>query len=176
VISRTAFAATSRALAFVALPVCVLDVVTKRLAVAYLQPPHTAHRVLGDAVRFTLGYNQQGVMGLPVGPYSRWILSGVSIVLVAVLVRLLYESQPHEKLRATSLAVIIGGALGNLLDRLASGRGVVDFIDIGSRTWRFWTFNVADMAIDIGIAVFAWTLWRAARHAPSAGSRGEGGT
>jgi signal peptidase II len=162
--SRAELAATSRALALVALPIWVADFVTKWLADAYLWPPHTAHRVLGDVVRFTLGYNRQGVMGLPVGPYSRWILSAVSIVLLGVLVRLLYETHAHEKLRATSLALIIGGALGNLLDRLMSGRGVVDFIDIGIGTWRFWTFNVADVAIDIGIALFAWTLWRAARR------------
>jgi signal peptidase II len=86
-----------------------------------------------------------------------------------VLVRLLYETRAHEKLRAVSLAMIIGGALGNLLDRLMSSRGVVDFIDVGIGTWRFWTFNVADMAIDIGIALFAWTLWRAGRHSSSAG-------
>ncbi len=165
-----AFADTLRVLATAALPVWVADFVTKRLAVAYLLP-HTPHRVLGDAVRLTLGYNQQGVMGLPVGPYSRWVLSGFAIVLLVVLVRLLRETRAHERLRAASLAVIIGGALGNLLDRLASGRGVVDFIDIGIGTWRFWTFNVADMAIDVGVALFAWTLWRASRHAPAAGPR-----
>lgn len=143
-------AATGRALALVALPVWVLDFVTKRLAVVLLEPPATPHRVLGDTVRLTLGYNRQGVMGLPVGPYSRWILSGLSLVLLAVLLRLLYETRAHERLRSTSLALIIGGAVGNLLNRLASGRGVVDFIDIGVGTWRFWTFNVADVAIDVG--------------------------
>jgi signal peptidase II len=153
-------AATGRALALVALPVWVLDVVTKRLAVALLQPPGAPHQVLGDLVRLTLGYNRQGVMGLPVGSYSRWILSGVSLVLLAVLMRLLHEARADERLRTTSLALIIGGALGNLLDRLVSGRGVVDFIDIGIGARRFWTFNLADVAIDVGVALFAWTLWR----------------
>ena len=167
--SRAEFAATGRVLASVALPVWIADFVTKWLALEYLWPPYTPYRVLGNAVRLTLGYNRQGVMGLPVGPYSRWILSVVSIVLLVALVRLLYETRVHEKLRAIALGMIIGGALGNLLDRLASARGVVDFIDLGVGRWRFWTFNVADMAIDIGIVLFAWALWRAGKHASPAG-------
>ena len=165
--------ATGRALAFVTLPLWIADIVTKQLALAYVRPPGTPHRLLGNAVRLTLGYNQQGVMGLPVGPYSRWILSGVSIVLLGVLVRWLYETRAGDGLRATALALIIGGALGNLLDRLASGRGVVDFIDIGIGRWRFWTFNVADMAIDVGVVLLAWTLWRAGRRSLSVGGRSE---
>lgn len=159
-----------RVLAAVALPVLVADVVSKRLAVAYLQPPLTPHPVLGDAVRFTLAHNRQGVMGLPVGPYSRWLLSGVSIVVLVVLVRLLRATGPGQRLRAASLALIMGGAIGNLLDRLASSRGVVDFIDVGTAGWRFWTFNVADMAIDVGAALLAWALLRApaaAREGPA---------
>jgi signal peptidase II len=48
---------------------------------------------------------------------------------------------------------VAGGALGNALDRLRSARGVVDFIDVGVGAARFWTFNVADMAITVG-AIF----------------------
>jgi signal peptidase II len=159
----------------VALPVWVADFVTKRLAVAGLQPAHMPHQVLGNTVRLTLAYNQQGVMGLPAGPYGRWILSGVSIVLLGVLIRLLQTARAHQRLRATALALIIGGACGNLLNRLGSARGVVDFIDLGYGTWRFWTFNVADVAIDVGVALFAWTQWRAGRRAPSAAPPGEVG-
>ena len=155
-----------RALAWVTLPVWALDFVTKRLAAGGLQPPHTPHQVSGDAVRLTLAYNQRGVMGLPVGPYGRWLLIGASIVLLAVLIRLLHTTRAGDRLRATALALIVGGALGNLLDRLVSGRGVVDFIDIGFGTWRFWTFNLADVAIDAGAALLAWALWRPARETP----------
>jgi signal peptidase II len=129
---------TVRALVSTALPVWFADFVTKQLAVAHLQPPYRPHRVLGATVRLTLTYNQQGVMGLPVGPYGRWILSGVSVVLLGVLVWLLRTSRARDRLRATALALIIGGALGNLLDRVTSGKGVVDFIDIGIGAWRFW--------------------------------------
>lgn len=149
----------ARALLLAALPVLVADVVTKRLAAAFLQP-HVPHRVIGEALRFTLTYNRQGVMGLPVGPYGRWLLMALTVVVLVVLFRLLRATGPGEWLRAAALGLVMGGACGNLLDRLLSGRGVVDFIDVGTRGWRFWTFNVADSAVDVGVALLVWALWR----------------
>ena len=157
----------ARVLILVALPALIADVATKRLAVAGLQPPLSPHRVVGDAVRFTLTYNRQGVMGLPFGPYSRWLLSGVTVVVLVVLARMLRATAPDQRLRAVALALILGGAVGNLVDRVASG-AVVDFIDVGTSAWRFWTFNVADMAVDVGVALLAWTMWRAPGR-PTAG-------
>ncbi len=153
----------ARLVAAVSLPVLIADFVTKRLAVAFLQPPLTPHPVIGDAVRFTLTYNRKGVMGLPVGPYGRWLLIAATLVVLVVLWRMLRETGPGLRLRGVALALVAGGAAGNLLDRLAGGRGVVDFIDVGTRAWRFWTFNVADMAIDVGVALLAWTLWQPAK-------------
>ena len=154
-------ASSVRMLAAVALPVLAVDLLTKALAVARLQPPYAPHRLVGDVVRLTLAYNQEGVMGLPAGPDSRWILSAVSAVLLVVLARLLFATRPGDRPRAAALALIIGGAVGNLADRLVSARGVVDFIDIGTPAWRFWTFNVADIGIDVGIVLLGWALWRA---------------
>lgn len=156
-------------LLLVALPVLVADFATKRLAVAYLQPAHVPHRLVGNAVRLTLTFNRQGVMGLPVGPYGRWLLTAVTIVVLVVLLRLMRDSGAGERLRAASLSLIVGGACGNLLDRLASARGVVDFIDVGTRAWRFWTFNLADAAVDVGVVLLAWVLWREEARARSPG-------
>ncbi len=153
----------TRILAFVALPVLVVDCATKAAAVACLQPPYTPHRILGDAVRLTLVYNRLGVMGLPVGPYGRWLLIGVTLAVLAVLGSMVRAAGPRDRLRVVALAAIVGGACGNLVDRVASGRGVVDFIDVGTAAWRFWTFNVADAAIDVGVVLLAWSLWRRAR-------------
>jgi signal peptidase II len=158
-----------RILVWVALPVLIADFTTKRLAVAYLQPPHTPHPVLGDLLRFTLAYNRQGVMGLPVGPYGRWLLIAVTVILLVVLVRLIRAAPARDRLRPVSLALIIGGACGNLLGRLASGR-VVDFIDVGTTAWRFWTFNLADVAIDVGVGLLVWSLWRGAPRSPRGSS------
>ena len=58
----------------------------------------------------------------------------------------------HQLVARTGLALIIGGAAGNLLDRIASG-SVVDFVDVYWRTHHFWAFNVADSAITIGVAI-----------------------
>ena len=157
-----------RVVLFVALPLFLADFATKRAAVQYLQPPHTPHRVLGEAVRVTLAFNQQAVMSLPVGPHARWVLIGATSLGILVLAHLLWTTGAGQRVRATGLALLIGGAAGNLLDRLASGRGVVDFIDIGVGAWRFWTFNVADVGIDVGAALLAFALWRGAPHAPGA--------
>ncbi len=150
----------TRALLLVALPVLAADVATKRLAVANLEP-HVPHPIVGEAIRLTLTFNRQGVMGLPVGPDARWLLTGLTLVVLVVLARLLRDTSPGERLRAFAIALVMGGACGNLLDHLLSARGVVDFIDVGTSGWRFWTFNVADMAIDTGVALLALALWRA---------------
>jgi signal peptidase II len=72
---------------------------------------------------------------------------GVIALLIVVHER---EGRQQPSLLTLALALLIGGALGNLVDRLANGF-VFDFIDIGIGTTRFWTFNVADMAISLGI-------------------------
>jgi signal peptidase II len=162
-----------RILTFVALPVLLADYATKRAAVRCLQPPNTPHPVLGRMVRLTLAYNQQAVMSLPVGPHARWVLIGVTLVGLLVLLHLFRGTGAGQRARAIGLALIMGGAAGNLLDRLAGSRGVVDFIDLGAGTWRFWTFNVADIGIDVGAALLLMALWRGAAP-PAAG--GEGGS
>lgn len=155
--------------ASVALALLLADCATKRAAVQYLQPERTPHDVVGTTVRFTLGFNRQAVMGLPAGPYARWVLVVAMIVGIAILVRLLRDTRPGERARAIGLALLLGGAAGNLVSRLISSRGVVDFIDIGVGTWRFWTFNVADIGISTGAALLVWALWRAAPAQPGTG-------
>ena len=66
-----------------------------------------------------------------------------------------------DRLAAAGLALIASGALGNLLDRLRSPRGVVDFIDVGIGDLRFWTFNVADVGITCGAVLLVLALQRA---------------
>jgi signal peptidase II len=62
------------------------------------------------------------------------------------------------------LGLAWGGAAGNLIDRIRERLGVVDFIDIGVGTVRFWTFNVADSAVTIGALLLAWVLWHEDRR------------
>jgi signal peptidase II len=64
-----------------------------------------------------------------------------------------------------AVALVCGGAIGNLIDRLRWSRGVVDFIDIGVGATRWPTFNIADMAVSTGAIALAVVLWRDERSA-----------
>ncbi|HKJ92388.1 MAG TPA: signal peptidase II [Longimicrobiales bacterium] len=141
------------------LGVVVADVIGKALAVAYL-PLHLPRRVIDDVVRFTLSYNQNAAFGLSLGIGSRWTFVVLAIVALAVLAGLYRTTRPAQRWQTAALALIAAGAVGNLIDRIRSPRGVVDFIDIGLGETRFWTFNIADAAITVGAIMLAVTLWR----------------
>ena len=147
--------------------VLVLDVVTKALAERFLSPPHVPHSVLGDVVRLTLAYNRGAAFSMHVGEYSRYVFGVFALIALVVLWNLYRRSHPSERLLSIALGLAWGGAAGNLLDRLRSDRGVVDFIDIGVAGWRFWTFNVADSAVTVGAIILAWLLAREERRAHS---------
>ena len=138
--------------------VVVLDVITKQLAERYLFPPHIPHRVIGDVVRFTLAWNPGAAFSMSLGSYSRFIFGGFAMIALFVLWRLYRESKPDERLKPLALGLAWGGAAGNLVDRIRSPLGVVDFIDIGIGDVRFWTFNVADSAVTIGAVSLGWVL------------------
>jgi signal peptidase II len=157
----------STALAFwtATLAVIVADVVTKALALAFLWPRYVPHDVLGDAVRLTLAYNQGMAFGIPVGGPSRVILASVAVGILVVLARLYRATPPGHVPRALALGLVCGGAVGNLIDRVRSPDGVIDFIDIGVGDVRFWTFNVADLGVTAGACLLALVLWREGRKA-----------
>jgi signal peptidase II len=135
--------------------VYALDFLTKRLAEAHLAPVHVPHRIIGDVVRFTLAYNRDAAMGLSLGSYSRVGFTITAAAILAVLGILYYRTPPGDRVPALSLGLIAAGAFGNLTDRLRSPRGVVDFIDIGIGSARFWTFNIADAGVTCGAILLA---------------------
>jgi len=156
--------------------VVVLDVVTKALAVRHLVPQRMPHEVVGDWVRLTLVYNPGAAFGLHLGEYSRWIFTVLTIGALGILARLYLTTRPGDWLRTTALALVSAGAVGNLLDRLRSVQGVIDFIDVGIGDSRWPTFNVADIAVSTGAILLAWVLWRedqALAAAALAADRGE---
>lgn len=81
-------------------------------------------------------------------------LTALGLLAMAIIGLYFYRTPPQERLLLGSLALVLGGALGNLIDRLFSG-GVTDFIDFYYRTYHFHTFNLADSAITIGIVLMA---------------------
>jgi len=135
-----------------------LDLLSKELA-ARLLAPAVPHEVLGDYVRLTLVYNRYGAMGLTLGAWSRPAFGAVAVVAIVVLTVMLRRTPPGDRLRAAALSLLTAGAAGNLWDRLRSGQGVVDFIDVGIGRYRFWTFNVADSALTIGVIFLALLMW-----------------
>lgn len=142
--------ASLRRAALIAAPLLALDILTKRLVLAALEPGRP-YEVLGEVLRLRLVFNRGAAMGIPVGPHGRWILAAVSTVVLAALVLLLARTAPAMRRTVAALAVLVAGAVGNLIDRLTSARGVTDFIDVGVGTWRFYTFNVADACVTAGV-------------------------
>lgn len=164
----------------VLLGVIALDLVTKWIAVRELAPSRIPRQVMGDFVQFTLVYNPGAAFGLHLGPYSRWIFMGLTAVALYVLGRLYVTARDGEWQKVLAVALVCAGAVGNLVDRIRSPRGVVDFIDVGLGAARWPTFNVADMAISCGAVLLAWVLWweedpaKADAAAPTVAQTGEG--
>jgi len=107
--------------------------------------------------------------------YSRVIFGAFAFVALFVLWRLYTMTgsgtRAGDRGRIIALGLAWGGAAGNLVDRFRSPLGVVDFIDIGYGSVRFWTFNVADSAVTVGAILLAWSLSqedRQQRHAEAA--------
>ena len=139
--------------------IVVADVITKWVAVQVLSHVYTSREVLGDWFRFTLVYNRGAAFGLHVGPYSRWVFLILTVVALYVLGRLYVTTRAGQRLRAFAIALVCGGAIGNLIDRVRHETGVVDFIDMGIGGWRWPTFNIADVAVSTGAFLLAWALW-----------------
>jgi len=140
--------------------VVVVDLVTKLIAAATLSPQHIPHEILGNHLRLTLVYNPGAAFGLHLGSQSRWIFTALTLVALVILGRLYQATQRGDTLRVLALALVCAGAVGNLIDRLRSDLGVVDFLDVGMGTTRWPTFNVADMAVSVGAILLAWVLWQ----------------
>lgn len=139
--------------------VAVADIITKRWAEAVL-PLHYPQEVVGHWLRWTLTYNTGAAMNLSVGSASRVVFSVIAVAMIGYLFYLYRQAHPTEKATPFALGLIAAGAFGNLLDRLRHTKGVVDFIDVGTEGWRFWTFNVADMGVTVGAVLLAILMWR----------------
>ncbi len=143
--------------------IVVADVVTKLLAEALLAR-HLPVSVIGDYVQLRLVYNQCAAFGLCLGEYSRWIFFGLALAALVVLGSMVRAARPGDRFRVLALSLVCAGALGNVIDRLRSSLGVVDFVDVGVGALRWPTFNVADSAITVGAITLAVSLWLEGRE------------
>ncbi len=139
--------------------VVLVDIVTKAIAVYALVPQRMPHEIIGDKLRLTLVYNPGAAFGLHVGQYSRWVFMALTLGALWILWRLYRTTREGDLGRVFALALVCAGAIGNLIDRVRSSAGVVDFIDVGVGDMRWPTFNVADMAVSVGACMLAYVLW-----------------
>lgn len=148
------------------------DCATKRWAETHLieNMPEPA---VGEFLRWTLAYNQAGAMGVSFGHASRPFLILATLLVLAALARMYRAGAQRDAALAAATALVIGGALGNLIDRVRWTGDVVDFIDVGIGASRFWIFNIADAGVTLGAALLGWLLWRRNRITQSSqgGSR-----
>jgi signal peptidase II len=152
-------------LIFTILFACVgCDQVTKSVAKSYLSETQTVI-LLGDTVRLVLARNYGAFLSLgsAVGESSNgMLLSALVGVVLAGLLVYLFVSKPQNPLVGASIALIVGGGVSNLIDRLRYGGYVVDFLNVGIGSLRTGIFNVADMAIMAGVIIWAFSdrLWK----------------
>ncbi len=145
----------------VVVAVIVVDFITKRVAVATLSTG--AVRLLGDWLTLRLVYNPGAAFGIHVGDQSRWVFMVLALIALVVLGAMVRHTHPSQWFRLTALALVCGGAVGNLIDRVQSARGVVDFIDVFIGPVHWPTFNVADTAVTCGAIALAVVLWHEGR-------------
>src|SRR2546426_12430868 len=168
---KMANAADRRLFWLTAAAVVAADVVTKLLAESLLAR-HLPVRLIGDYMQLRLVYNQCAAFGLCLGAYSRWIFFALAIAALFVLRSMVRSARPGDRFRLFALALVCAGAVGNVVDRIRSAQGVVDFVDVGIGAARWPTFNVADSAITVGAIALAVSLWLEGRQQPR-GERSE---
>ena len=136
-----------------AAPVALIaDQVTKAWALSGLWPPYGEGIALLPVLNLRLGFNTGVTFGLfaESAAGAVWLLIAISLAVVAFLLELLRRATSRTE--AVALGLVIGGALGNILDR-ARIAAVVDFIDIHYGGWHWPTFNMADVAIVCGVSL-----------------------
>jgi len=136
--------------------IVMLDQISKRLIWAAFQDTGGTD-LIGSVLRIRLSTNTGAVMGILSG--SRSILISVTIISIIALIYFAYRMRYAPVFKRICLGLVLGGAFGNLIDRIATGK-VIDFIDMGIGSVRWPTYNVADIAVTLGavclIAGFAF--------------------
>jgi len=140
--------------------IAVADQASKYAIGANLRPGEV--REITGFFNLVLAYNRGAAFSFlsDAGGWQRVLLIGVAAAAVGVIVVLLAKHS-GERLFCAGLALVLGGALGNLWDRVALGH-VLDFLDFHAFGWHFWAFNVADSAITVGAALLILDGLRAA--------------
>ncbi len=122
-----------------------LDQISKLLIVHFLTPFEPPTQIIGSLVRFKLTYNPYGVFSIPFGPSVLYYIFSI----IGVIVLLYVGLSLHDRVGIIVFGFIIGGAIGNVVDRIRLNY-VIDFIDMGIGSVRWFTYNLADAYITVG--------------------------
>jgi signal peptidase II len=152
----------------VSLSVVVLDQWTKWLIEAHLDP-HVAQPIVPGLLNLTHVRNTGVAFGLfaASGLNTSWLLTALGLLALAAVSVYFGFASPRDRWLLVALGLVVGGAVGNLIDRIASG-AVTDFIDVYVGIHHWPSFNVADAAISIGIVLMAIDSLGSRRAAPVA--------
>ena len=152
-------------LALIALLTIVFDQITKALVRSAL-PLHHSVVVIPEFLDFTHVRNTGAAFGLLNAvnlPFKPVILTGIALTALAAIGFYAARTASREWPTLFGLTLVIGGAVGNLIDRVTTGY-VLDFIDVYWRGWHFWVFNVADAAISVGATLLILDMLFVNRH------------
>jgi signal peptidase II len=137
-----------------------VDLITKAWALRALAGG-VRGELLGGLVPLTLAFNRGAAFGLKIGSDPRWLFVPITLVALVFLVGLIRTAPEGSVIRVLAASMVLGGALGNLYDRVRWGQGVVDFlgpVDLGFTL--FPIFNVADIGITCGAILLGIDFWR----------------
>lgn len=134
--------------------VFVLDILTKNIALQFLSYGEPVP-VISGFFDLTLVYNKGAAFGMFSGlsdVVRRAVLGAVSVVAMAIVVRLMFWESRGDRYAQVALSAILGGAVGNMVDRVRYDY-VIDFLDFYVASYHWPAFNIADSAISVGVCI-----------------------
>lgn len=155
-------------------PVVLLDMLSKFLVQQHMRL-YQQIDVIGDYFRLTYIHNPGAAFGIHLGEHSRSIFLILSLVALVALAAMYWSTPARDKVRLAAISLICAGAVGNLVDRVRSEQGVVDFLDVGIGDLRWPVFNVADIAVTTGAIFLALSLWQEDQYPEEDRRTGGGG-
>jgi len=141
------------------LAVVIVDQMTKIAAVAWLDPGSSVELI--PTLDLVLVYNTGAAFSFlsTAGGWQRWFFIGIAVVVCGFILHWMRELPRRARWYPLALSLILGGAVGNVIDRARTG-AVVDFIDFHVGDWHWPAFNVADSAICVGAALLVLGAFR----------------
>jgi signal peptidase II len=137
--------------------VVIADQCTKLLVINQLEMGQRIALLPGLTLTYVVNHGAAFSFLNSMGGWQRWLFSGLAVFISVLLIQWLRHLPPTERLIAFAIALILGGAVGNLIDRMVYGY-VIDFILVYYRSWSWPVFNLADSAITVGATILGGVL------------------